>query len=454
MEVITINNIEYYKGDDLLTHAPIFCKKSRTARELIKHKNIENTIYAKYVNDEWIQTDGKSKKFDKIFIPKSYCVSIPELNANVEETITDENGIEKAPEIIYLNDNEKFKDENGNILAIETRGERKVDNIYFKVKDVENAFGITQLYATFIEKTSSYQKNIDYKHFICKKNNNLNKIPDRETIKKTLFLTYSGILRVLFTTRNNKTAPFIKWAVETLFTIQMGTPENKNSLISKIKGVSYNTIQELFNVNARKIPCVYLTVFNNVKTLRTKMNIPEQYNDDDYVYKFGLTHSFEQRKNGHKSEYKDIEDCIEMKLVQFAYIDPLFLTDAEIYIKNLFKENIIEYKKHTEIVILSKKEFPHIKNSFELIARKYSGHNEELLQEIQQLKNENLTLELKYTQKIELMQTQMQYEKQEYMMKSKYEFENAMLKKNNECELLLAKQELEIYKNLYKNKNI
>jgi hypothetical protein len=143
-----------------------------------------------------------------------------------------------------------------------------------------------------------------------------------------------------------------------------------------------------------------------------------------------------------------------MKLVQFAYIDPLFLTDAEIYIKNLFKENIIEYKKHTEIVILSKKEFPHIKNSFELIARKYSGHNEELLQEIQQLKNENLTLELKYTQKIELMQTQMQYEKQEYMMKSKYEFENAMLKKNNECELLLAKQELEIYKNLYKNKNI
>ena len=51
----------------------------------------------------------------------------------------------------------------------------------------------------------------------------------------------------------------------------------------------------------------------DVKTLRNKMNISNEYNDDDFVYKFGLTNSFEKRKNGHKSEYKDIENLIEFE---------------------------------------------------------------------------------------------------------------------------------------------
>lgn len=451
METIIINNIEYCKGDDLFIHTPIFCKKSRTARELIKNKKIENTIYAKNINGEWIKTDGNSKKFDKILIPKNFCNKIPELNNENYEIIIDDNGIEKAPEIICLNDNEKFKDENGNILEIETRGERKVDKIYFKVKDVEKVFEILRLDLIIIDNRSLYNTG-DYKYFNCQEIINSIKKTYKETVKKTLFLTYSGILRVLFTTRNNKTTPFIKWAVETLFTVQMGSIENKNSLISKMKGVSYNTIQELFNINAREIPCVYLTVFNDVKTLRNKMNISNEYNDDDFVYKFGLTNSFEKRKNGHKSEYKDIENLIEFKLVYFAYIDPLFLNNAETEIKNIFKDNIIEYKKHTEIVILSKKELNYIKNAFELIARKYSGHNEELLKEIEQLKNEKITIELKCSQQIELMQKQMYYEKQELITKTKYEMENELLKKENECKLLIAEKELEIYKNLYKQK--
>ena len=46
----------------------------------------------------------------------------------------------------------------------------------------------------------------------------------------------------------------------------------------------------------------------------------------------------------------------------------------------------------------------------------------------------------------------MYYEKQELITKTKYEIENELLKKENECKLLIAEKELEIYKNLYKQK--
>ncbi len=193
-----------------------------------------------------------------------------------------------------------------------------------------------------------------------------------------------------------------------------------------MKGVSYSAIKELFNVNAKTVPCVYLTVLNNVKTLREKMNIDMKYNDEDYVYKYGLTNSFEQRKNGHKSEYKDIEDLIEFKLVQYAFIDPLNLSKAEQEISEVLKDNKINYKNHTEIVVLSEKELRNVKTTYSLISHMYSGHHHDLMQEVEKLKNE--IKDLKQIQELE------------------------MVKLN--CEKLLVEKELEMYKKFCSSKNI
>ena len=160
------------------------------------------------------------------------------------------------------------------------------------------------------------------------------------------------MLRCLFVSRNNKTDYFIDWATKTLFVAQMGTIEQKDILVSKIKGVSYKAIQELFSINARDMPCVYLTAFNTVGVLRKEMNIDMKYKDDDIVYKFGLTKSFEIRKNGHKSEYKKIENLIDMKLVQYTYIDPLYISEAENEIKNMLEEYKITWENHDELVVI------------------------------------------------------------------------------------------------------
>ena len=193
------------------------------------------------------------------------------------------------------------------------------------------------------------------------------------------------MLRCLFVSRNNKTDNFISWATKTLFVAQMGTIVQKDELVSKIKGVSYSAIQELFSINARDLPCVYLTGFNTVGILRKEMNIDMKYKDEDIVYKFGLTKSFEIRKNGHKSEYKKIENLIDMKLVQYTYIDPLYISEAENDIKNMLEEYKINWENHDELVVIPNNMLKFINTVYTNIGMKYSGHSHQFMKKINDL---------------------------------------------------------------------
>jgi hypothetical protein len=241
-----------------------------------------------------------------------------------------------------------------------------------------------------IDEKKSYELNKDYKYFLCDKktiyiHSVSKKSNDKTTIKKQLYLTYMGMLRMLFVSRNNKTTHFLKWAKNILFTAQLGTTIQKDTLVSQIKGVSYASIQELFSINAREMPCVYLTAFNKVSILRETMNIDSKYHDDDIVYKFGLTKSFEQRKNGHKTEYKKLETIIDMKLIYYTYIDPLYISEAESDIKNLLDEYKITYDNHDELVIIPNNLLKFVKSAYQNLGSKYSGHTHEFIKKIDEL---------------------------------------------------------------------
>ena len=82
--------------------------------------------------------------------------SIPEFNQ--EKIIIDDNNVQLAPDIIHLEDNEKFRDENNNIVDIETRGSRQVDGIYFKVKDVTISFKIENFDKNILDKKSYFKE--------------------------------------------------------------------------------------------------------------------------------------------------------------------------------------------------------------------------------------------------------------------------------------------------------
>jgi hypothetical protein len=366
---IKINNIKYYTAEELQNKSPIYFKGCRSVRDIIKKKNIHKNeyIYAKKQNNVWTVADGNNKRLDKLLFTVEWTENtIPEF-AKKQEVKHD---IEMAPPIIDLEDEQKFTDDKGNVYEIMVRGERESDKCYFKVKDVMKEFEMPALEGTLTDARSSYMKKIHYTWFNCK-------ITDTKfAVKKFLYLTYEGLLLVLFVSRTGNAHKFLKWAVNTLFTLQMGTNEQKNKLIAKTKGVSYESIQELFSIHARKMPCIYLTQFASVKNLRKKMNIGDDHNDTDIVYKFGLSTDFAVRKNGHRAEYKELTDCIDMTLVYYAYIDPLHIGDAETELKELLSDRIITYKTHKELIIIPVNVFKLIKAIYEKLAMKYSGHTE------------------------------------------------------------------------------
>jgi len=405
MEIIIINNVNYILGDYILANAPIYSHSCRSSRDIIRNKKIDSSqfIYARKINETWIQNDGKSAKFDRVLINFEFIKTIPELNNKSEskdDVINDDNGIEKAPDIIHLNNDEKFKDSEGNILEIESRGIREYNKIYFKVKDVSTSFSMENIIIIITDKRKidGYCENIHYKYFNCKKlgsgiNSTCNKY------KKELFLTYEGMLRVLFVSRNNKTTHFIKWATETLFTCQMGTKEQKEVLTSNLLGVSVKAVKQVFNKNISTIPCIYLLNLNTVDKLRQTFNIPNIYNNDMIVCKFGCSKDIETRLKDHQNTYGKLNN-VELNLLMFSYIDPQFIYDAELNIKDYLYQYLYKYETFNELVIINPKYLKKIKNQYDMIQNKFSGHIKELLLQMKELENKLILNESNYKNEI------------------------------------------------------
>ena len=214
-------------------------------------------------------------------------------------------------------------------------------------------------------------------------------------IKKELFLTYTGLLRVLFCTRNNKTSNFIKWATETLFIHQFGTHEQKQELSRALLGISANVIKEVFNKEANVLPCIYFVTLNTVKMLREEMKIDEKHKDNDMVCKFGCAENFGRRIGELQTKFKDMKNC-DLKCKTYSYIDPMHKFDAENDIRNLMNmmKTRIEYKTENELVIVSNIEFEFIKSNFEMVGKKYMGKISELIKTINDLKHERDMLQM------------------------------------------------------------
>lgn len=395
MDTITLNSEEYVNSDYLFKAAPIYCKPHRSARELVKAKCIKDFVYMKSIDDKWTESNGKSYKLDKIFIKKTIVDLIPEVNG--DKKVTDDNGIEAAPKRIELKDNEKFHDQNGAIINIETRGTRTVDGIYFRVKDVSAGFNMPNLGDTIIDpKRNGYIINEHYKYFICSKINNDRK---KTIAKKELFLTYEGMLRVLFASHSQNVKPFIKWATETIFALHMGTTEQKHKVIGSALGVNADTIKEVFDTARTTLPCVYLFTLGQVKDLRSSMKIDSKHKDDDIVAKYGYTKDLSRRASEHIATYGKIKG-VDLKLKYHAYMDPQYMSQGENDIR-MFMDALkinLEYEKHSELVVIPKDMMKLVDKQYQQIGNSYMGHISELITKIKELENkiekQSLTYEL------------------------------------------------------------
>ena len=466
----------YYNMKDLTILSPEFFYGCKTKpRNIIQKKNIPTTeyVYGNLKKNEWNLTTEECKKAQllvtKDWIDKYFFTTIKNTqvtkktndviinktdnenndknNDENEDENNDENDInnedcENAPPEIYLEDGEKFKDVNGNIIEIETRGEKYEDKIFFKVKDVMKGFNMTNLHIHIIDKNSGYNKNIDYKYFF-------NRVTLRNTltIKKSLYLTYEGMLRVLFVSRNENATKFRKWATNKIFTIQMGSKEEKQKLGTHILKVDLKTFKAVFDSYASTFPCIYLLSLGKVNDLRDTFNISNDINDTSTVYKYGFTEDLERRLREHTSEYGKMKN-VDISLSIFHMVDNKYMSKAENDVKHLF--NVFDKslnvdstdetlnKKRKEIVVLNDKEYKQINEHYKLIGLKYIGSTQFLQDKVQELQNEikiiNLNKEIevqKLTNENEMLKREIQTNaKIHELEKRTLELELKLLKNN------------------------
>lgn len=204
-----------------------------------------------------------------------------------------------------------------------------------------------------------------------------------------MFLTYEGMLRVLFASHSPKTKQFIKWATETLFTIQIGNSEDKKTLASSLLGVNPKTIKDVFKTNTAKTPCVYLYLIGNANKLLSSSNMNiNKYNNDDLLCKYGCTDDLPRRsQEHHKTFNKEFE--VEIELIYFSIIEAKYIFNAETNITQYFKANLVKYKNMEELVIINKKELGQIKQHFSMIQTNYIGRYQEMNDKIVQMEKRN-----------------------------------------------------------------
>ncbi len=439
-QIITLEDQTYYLSNEVYVFDPPFFPGCQiNMRLMIDKKNLKpnDYVFAYIKNEKWVLSNMKYARAKLLLTTEWVENNVPKMiiymrkndkkittNPLIED-VNDLYDAPPAPPILYLNDEEGFKDVNGNTLDIEVRGERDHKKCFFKVKDVIIAFDMPNLNDVVMRQDRGFT-NLHHKYFTIDVPSN-----DRKhKTKKELFLTYKGMLKVLYSSRSGNAELFQDWAEEILCTTQMGTVEQKNKLVSKLKGVSYDNIQELFSVHAREMPCIYLTSLNTVGVLRNEMKINSIYADNDIVYKFGLTKSFESRKNGHNQEFKKLDHLIDKKLVCYTYIDPLYLSEAEMEIKNLLEDNKIKWDQHDEIVVIPNQLMKYVKKGYETIGMKYAGHTAEFNKRILQLEMDIQQLKLKHENELALK------DKDILMLNREIEF------KNRENELLMKICEL------------
>jgi len=378
-------------GKDVLLN----CKNVENVRDI--EKKIHYNFKQFNISGELFQKDKLQLYIDYLnkhiveYLDRNFEEECNESDQELDDEIKsnnegDENEtVEEAPGIIHLNDNEKFRDTDGNIVEIETRGTKNYNNIYFKVTDVSKGFNMKSLSTSLLTKDRGYERNIHYKTFLITFSNR-----EGKTTNKNIYLTYSGLLRVLFVSRNKNVERFQDWAMKTLFTIQMGSTEERVRLGTSILNIPEKTYKAVFKKHANKFPCIYLLSLGNVGVLRETFGIIDtSIPDDSIVYKYGFTDDLGRRMGEHEDKYGKLEN-VKIVLSTFHIIDPKYTCDAEGDIREECNAYEIGLKVEgfNELIVLNKKQLDHVKKNYGRIGKDYAGHSFELQEQIVKLNRE------------------------------------------------------------------
>lgn len=431
---LSLNNNSYYLAEELHAYdMAFFSKVYKNIRNIIKNKNVsaDNYKYA-YINKKGLWVESKESyaraklllaaewvenNVPKVIIHKKQEDKPSEHDERQKEENTPDidleisalYDVEPAPKVLELEDDERFTDSNGKKLNIMVRGERHQMKCYFSVKDVSKAFEMPNLNSSLLHKNSNYIANSHYKYFSIVKMGGSR----TEYSKKELYLTYKGMLKVLYSSNTGNAESFQDWSIEKLFTVQLGTEEQKDELASSLIGVSSRAIKDVFRTNTDKIPSVYLYIVG-----KAKEKLGDKYSNDMIICKYGYSDDLPRRNDEHTKTFKK-EFNQDIELSCFSIIESKWLSEAETQIKHYFEPYKLEYKQYKELVVIDKKQLSQVKNFYSMIQKSFIGRYIELTSKIAELENKIIEEKHKNELLVEKHKNELQQEQHKNGMKDK-----------------------------------
>lgn len=344
--------------------------------------------------------------------------------AQTERKAYDLSNLQSLPEEVELSDAEMFRDTSGNVLAIEVRGEKTTDGLYFKALDIEKGFGIHRMIDHIKDKTGSYTYGLHYKIFLLSPRN-----PGAE--QKQMYLTYFGVVKMIVSSRSPNAEKFQRWVTNTLFVHQFGDQQQKDKMAAKLSNIHQSQI-EAFRLSTTPISCVYLKCIGTISEVQEHVSVKIEGPDDGWVYKFGLTDNLNRRLKENRIAYGKWSKA-EVHVEMYQYVDSALLSKAETFIKGIFDNGGMRINdgKHTELVVIPSEKMKFIREKYGEMMTLFGGNSKELI--VQQEKRE-------MNHKIEMINATHQSD----MWENKYylqQKDNMILQKDNELLNLRIKYE-------------
>ena len=170
----------------------------------------------------------------------------------------------------------------------------------------------------------------------------------------------------------------------TIFTMHLGTKEQKINTYSKSLGVFVDSVKSLFNSSILNFNCVYLCAIGYVKDLRKSMNIPDEYNDYDIVMKYGRTNNSNtsSAETNVKKYFKSLKLSFEYEEQEEIMICDQKMLNDDIKQKYDTKIKFLKLKYKKELVVKDS-ELSNLKHTVKSLKQKIESlevkHENELL---------------------------------------------------------------------------
>ena len=393
------NDNSYYCVNDLFLIKDYVKGYNNNKKKFITEKfNTNDIIIGRIIMNNEIVLDKKySPKFSKYFVK---CESVLKEFQNYKNK---NKNVKLAPSILE----EQlclFKDKNGIEYHVEIRGERTKDEIYFKCKDLENIFEMNNLCKNVLDNTNSFNENEDFLLF------NVSVAKEvLQTKQNQVFLTFSGLMKVIRNSRTGRAKEFSDWLDEIVFSTIAGDDNQRLESACKVMNSTFEDFKKMMNKHASKISCIYV--------LKTNIKV-----GNDIIYKYGFSNDLDRRVKEHEKILGDVE------LESFILISNEFKSQCENHFKDSMsgfnkKYDLPGFESMSELLFLNSETKKLLKDCLSNLSAKYSEDNQILIRELNQqisdikTKYELQILKLEYENK--LLKQENDYVKRENQLKDK-----------------------------------